>query len=342
MSFEHGFSPADIFLPARPADLARWAVIACDQYTSQREYWDKVSSYVGDCPSTLNLIQPEIDLDKAPERLPLIQQSMESYLNKGILTKQVENGFVLTLRHTASGLRPGLIGKVDLEQYDFLPGSNAPIRASEGTILERIPPRMRIREGALLECPHIMLLVDDLQGLLVEHAFECVKGRFPLYDFELMLGGGHLTGWAIEEEKELRQIDAALDKLYAKGKGLLFAVGDGNHSLATAKACWEKLRETLSEKERETHPARYALVEIVNLHCEALQFKPIHRVIFGAQAQELRSSFAQWLKQKGLYLKEGSGIELMFVGSYSIGGAEDVLPAVHLQAWLDEYLKQHP
>ena len=342
MSDNNCFSPCDIHLPARPADLARWAVIACDQYTSQRDYWDRVSSFVGEAPSTLHLIQPEIDLDKAGGRLPLIRQSMRKYLDEGILTRQVKNGYVLTLRRTASGLRAGLVGKVDLEQYEFAPGSDAPIRASEGTILERIPPRMRIREGACLECPHIMLLVDDPKGLLVEQTFKGVQGEKPLYDFELMLGGGHLTGWKIEDAARLRQIGDALDELYSESQGLLFAVGDGNHSLATAKACWDKLKSTLSEAEKASHPARYALVEVVNLHCEALLFKPIHRAVFGAQAGQLRDSFAKWLERKGLTLKPGSGIEFLEVGSYAVGGAEDVLPAVHLQAWLDEYLKQHP
>ncbi|MBQ6647167.1 MAG: DUF1015 domain-containing protein [Clostridia bacterium] len=342
MNFDRGFSPADILLPARPADPARWAVIACDQYTSQRDYWDRAEAFVGDAPSALNLIQPEIDLDKAPERLPFIRECMRRYLSEGILKQQVGNGFVLTLRKTASGLRPGLIGKIDLEQYDFTPGNVKPIRASEGTILERIPPRMQIRQGAPLETPHIMLLADDPEGCLVEAVYEKVKDNTPLYDFELMLGGGRISGWAVEDGALLWQIDRALDALQADGKGLLLAVGDGNHSLATAKACWEKLKPTLSERERLTHPARYALAEVVNLHCEALLFHPIHRVVFGAQAAGLRQSFSDWLAGKNLSLAPGADIEFLGEGSFSIGGAGDVLPTVHVQAWLDEYLKWHP
>lgn len=342
MIFRNCFSPCDILLPARPADLTRWAVIACDQYTSQREYWDKVQGIVGDAPSTLNLIQPEIDLKTAEERLPFIRTAMRKYLDENVLTKQVENGFVLTLRHTPSGLRPGLVGKIDLEAYDFTPGSDKPIRASEGTILERIPPRVRIREGAPLECPHIMLLVDDPKGILVEQAYEHVKNEEPLYDFELMLGGGHLTGWKIEKEAQLREINSALEVLHTESQGLLFAVGDGNHSLATAKTCWERIRNSLSEKERIAHPARYALVEVVNLHCEALLFKPIHRVLFGAQAEELRDSFAAWLKERKLSLLPGRDIEFLDLGNYAVGGAESMLPAVPLQVWLDSYLALHP
>ncbi len=341
MSFSLGFSPCDILLPARPADLARWAVIACDQYTSQRAYWDRVSAFVGEAPSTLNLIQPEIDLDKADARLPFIRRSMEAYLDGGILEKQVTGGFVLTLRRTASGLRPGLLGRVDLEQYEFAPGNKAHIRASEGTITERIPPRMKIREGAPIECPHIMLLADDPEGLLVEAAYDSVKDDEPLYDFDLMLGGGHLTGWKIEDDQRLGRIDAALATLEARGEGMLFAVGDGNHSLATAKACWDKIKATLPDEAQKSHPARYALCEVVNLHCEALLFRPIHRAVFGAEALALKDDFANYLKDKSLHLAPGNDIAFLGAGEYKIEGAEKVLPAVHVQAWLDGYIKRH-
>ena len=342
MSFCHGISPADILLPAAGVDLTRWAVIACDQYTSQSEYWQKVEETVGSSPSTLNLIQPEIRLDQADRRLPFIRDCMRRYLNEGVLTRRVTDGFVLTLRKTASGLRPGLVGKVDLDAYEFAPGNDRPVRASEGTIIERLPPRVKIREGAPLECPHIMLLVDDPKGTLVEAAYARVKETEKLYDFELMLGGGHLSGWKIEGESELKRIDEALKRLFEQGKGFLAAVGDGNHSLATAKACWEKLKKSLSEKEKQNHPARYALVEIVNLHCGALLFRPIHRAVFGADACVLRDAFSAYLAEKGLSLAEGSAVRFLGAGSYAIKGAEDVLPAVHLQAFLDGYLSSHP
>ena len=342
MNFDRGFSPCDIYLPARPVDLTRWAVIACDQYTSQRDYWDKVSDFVGDEPSSLELIQPEIDLATAGERLSLIRERMRTYLRDGILMQQVTDGFIVTLRHTSSGPRPGLIGKVDLEAYDFTPGNDRPVRASEGTILERIPPRMRIRRGAQLELPHIMLLADDPQGILVESAYEHVKDRAPLYDFELMMNGGHLTGWAVEDDALKSRIDAALDKLYSGGEGMLFAVGDGNHSLATAKAYWEEVKKDLSPAEAKNHPARYALVEVVNIHCPALSFRPIHRVVFGADALTLRDEFAAWLCRKGLGLEAGNDIEFLDVGAYRMKGAENVLPTVYLQAFLDDYLAANP
>ena len=341
MNFDRGFSPADILLPARPADPARWAVIACDQYTSQRDYWNRVEELVGDAPSALRLIQPEIYLDKAEDNLPSIRRHMREYLDKGILTKQVSGGFVLTLRTTFSGSRPGLVGRVDLEKYDFTPGTSAPIRASEGTIIERLPPRMRIREGAEIELPHIMLLADDPEGKLVESAFERVKDDALIYDFELMLGGGLLTGWKIEDEESLALIDRALDSLYADGDGFLAAVGDGNHSLATAKACWEKIKPSPSEEQRLTHPARFALCEIVNLHCPALIFRPIHRAVFGAEAKELENDFISYMAARGKRLIAGGDIRFLGGGSYSVEGEDDVLPTVYLQPWLDGYLKAH-
>ena len=345
MSFEHGFMPCDIYLPARRTDLARWAVIACDQYTSQRDYWDRVEAAVGDAPSTLRLIQPEIDLDKAPERLPFIRRAMEKYVSDGTLEKAVENGYVLTLRRTFSGLRPGLVGLVDLEAYDFSPGTPKPIRASEKTIFERLPPRMRIREGALLECPHVMLLADDPEGLLVEAVLDKVKKDDPLYDFDLMLDGGHLTGWAVEDERILAGIDRALETLTRRGEGFMLAVGDGNHSLASAKACWENVKRDLTIEEQRTHPARFALAEVVNLHCPALLFKPIHRVVFGAKAGELEKDFALWLDQNNLRLCKGGSIcftDGCSESAVQVENGDRLIDAAWVQPWMDDYVLRHP
>lgn len=345
MSFDKGFLPCDIYLPARFVDPAKWAVIACDQYTSQRDYWDKVGRTVGGAPSALNVIQPEIDLDTADERRPFVRACMEKYLSEGVLEKRVSHGFVLTLRTTPSGARPGLVGAVDLEAYDFAPGNDRPVRASEGTIIERLPPRIKIRRGAALECPHIMLLADDKEGLLVESVYESVKHAAPLYDFELMLGGGHLTGWSVTDSKALTRIDRALDDLYTRGSGFLCAVGDGNHSLATAKACWDELKATLSEQERAAHPARYALCEIVNLHCPALRFEPIHRAVFGADLSTLLTSFSWYLASKGLKREAGGSIrftngkECACIG---VSGEGSMLDTVYLQPWLDEFIAAHP
>ena len=345
MGFEHGFMPCDICLPARRASYERWAVIACDQYTSQRDYWDRVESIVGDAPSALNLIQPEIDLDKAPQRLPMIRQAMESYVSDGTLEKAVRNGYVLTLRRTFSGLRPGLVGLVDLETYDFAPGNLKPIRASEKTIVERLPARMRIRERALVECPHVMLLADDPEGLLVERVWEKVKARQPLYDFELMMSGGHLTGWAVEDGAILNEIDRAMSALMERSDGFLFAVGDGNHSLASAKACWENVKKGLSAEDQARHPARFALAEVVNLHCPALLFKPIHRAVFGADVQDLEKDFALWLEGRWARLAQGGSIcftDGQREEAFRVESGETLIDAAWVQPWLDDYVLRHP
>ena len=345
MNFDKGISPCEILLPSDGGMYAAWSVIACDQYTSQRAYWDKVSETVGGRPSTLNIIQPEIDLASAEERLPSVRESMRRYLTDGTLVPAVKNGFVLTLRRTFSGERPGLVGAVDLDAYEFKPGTDKPIRASEGTIIERLPPRIRIREGAEIESPHIMLLVDDPADRLVGAAYARVKDKALLYDFDLMMNGGHLTGWAVEDGESLDAIDRALDELYEDCGGFLAAVGDGNHSLATAKACWEKRKPSLTEEERRTDPARFALVEIVNLHCAALNFRPIHRCVFGVKDPAvLIDSYAEYLKNKGLELVTGG--HLRFTDGknerdFTVRGAENVLDSVHLQPWLDGYLASH-
>ncbi|MBQ4227414.1 MAG: DUF1015 domain-containing protein, partial [Clostridia bacterium] len=319
--------------------------IACDQYTSQKDYWEKADKIAGDAPSALRLVLPEACLDETEARLPAVNRAMEDYLSGGALVPGVLSGFVLTLRKTPSGARPGLVGMVDLEAYDFAPGTDKPIRASESTILERLPPRIRVREGALLECPHVMLLADDPEGTLVEAALERVKGDAPIYDFELMLGGGHLTGWKIENAQALSAIDAALQGLYARNNGFLFAVGDGNHSLATAKACWEKRKAGLSETERASDPARFALVEVVNLHCPALVFRPIHRAVFGAEMDELIKNFERYNASLGLKTLPGGSICFTDGRSrapFCVTGDEALLDAARVQPWLDSYLKRHP
>ncbi len=345
MSFDLGFKPCDILLPAPGVDLRRWAVIACDQYTSQKEYWEKADRIAGDAPSALRLILPEAYLDETEARLPAVRRAMEEYLSGGALAPGVRSGFVLTLRATPSGLRPGLVGMVDLEAYDFAPGTHKPVRASESTIIERLPPRIRVREGALLECPHVMLLADDPEGTLVEAAYERVKEDAPIYDFELMLGGGHLTGWKIEDAQALSAIDAALRGLHARGKGFLFAVGDGNHSLATAKACWEKQKAGLPEEARACHPARFALVEVVNLHCPALLFRPIHRAVFCAGLDELIGDFERYTASQGLKVRPGGSIcftDGLRRVPLSVVGGEALLDAARVQPWLDDYVKRHP
>ena len=296
-----GLKPDDIYLPAEGIDLRRWAVVACDQYTSQPDYWRRVEAYVGARPSTLHIVQPEIDLARAGARIPAIHRAMREYLSNGTLVRAVRNGFTLTERTTASGARLGLVAAVDLEEYDFTPGSGAMIRATEGTIRERIPPRLRIREGAPLECPHVMLLLDDPTHTVIEPLHARLRETAPLCDFELMENGGRLRVWGVEGDA-LAPVSDALSALWEKSDGFLYAVGDGNHSLATAKARWDALKPALSPGEAQAHPARYALAEIVNLHSPALVFEPIHRVLFGADMEDLVSAYRAHLASRGMKL----------------------------------------
>ena len=296
-----GLKPDDIYLPAGGVDLRRWAVVACDQYTSQPDYWRRVEAYVGARPSTLHIVQPEIDLERAGARIPAVHRAMREYLSNGTLVRAVRNGFTLTERTTASGARLGLVAAVDLEEYDFTPGSGAMIRATEGTIRERIPPRLRIREGAPLECPHVMLLLDDPAHTVIEPLHARLRETAPLCDFELMENGGRLRVWGVEGDA-LAPVSDALSALWEKSDGFLYAVGDGNHSLATAKARWDALKPALSPGEAQTHPARYALAEIVNLHSPALAFEPIHRVLFGADMEDLVSAYRAHLASRGMKL----------------------------------------
>lgn len=299
----------EILLPAEGTDLTKWAVIACDQYTSQPDYWERVRQTVGDDPSTLKLIFPEIYLkdNDSEERIKNINRTMDEYLRRGILEKQ-SPGFILVERstpHTPS--RKGLILALDLECYDYRPGAQTLIRATEGTVLDRIPPRVKIRENAPIELPHIMVLIDDPDRTVIESLYaKAEAGCFrKLYDFELMQGGGHIKGWKIDDEESLSQTAHALAKLTNMTCGdashicdLLFAVGDGNHSLASAKAHWENVKAGLMKARQADaakggnvscssipeHPARYALVEIVNVHDDGLVFEPIHRVLFNINA----------------------------------------------------------
>lgn len=271
----------DILLP-RNADFEKWAVVACDQFTSQPKYWQELDSFVGDKPSTLRLIYPEVYLGEqnGDERIAKIHKTMAKYVADGVLQEH-KNTFVLVKRTTAFGnTRLGLVAGLDLEDYCFTHPSHAQVRSTEDVVLDRIPPRLKIREGAPLELPHVILLIDDQKRCVLEKL--AAKANNVLYDFELNMNGGHLTGFKIAANEALELFDAyAQDKL-AVGDDFLFAVGDGNHSLATAQAYWNEIKQTLSEEERITHPARFALCEIENLYDEGIVFEPIHRFVFGA------------------------------------------------------------
>jgi len=275
------FYKADILLP-KAEDLTKWSVVACDQYTSQPEYWEKAAELVGECPSTLNLVYPEAFLSEGDARIEKINNTMQRYCDEGLFNLY-ENCFIYVER-TLSGdrVRKGIVGAVDLEDYDFHKGAKSKIRATEGTVMERIPPRVKIRENAPLELPHVMLLVDDKEKLLIEN----IKKGEKVYDFELMADGGHLEGWVVDGENADTFLENVEKFAVNAPDGLVFAVGDGNHSLATAKTCWENLKPTLSEEEKKTHPARFCLVEIENIHDDVLEFEPIHRAVFGIEDKD--------------------------------------------------------
>lgn len=281
----------EILLPAN-VNMTAWAVNACDQFTSDEKYWKSVREQVGLKPSTYNLIYPEIYLNDHPEsRIKAINSAMQQYVDGGIF-REITGGFILVERTTESGTRTGLVLAVDLEDYSFEKGSKALIRSTEATILERIPPRVKIRENAVIELPHVMLLYDDRQNVVLN----AVKRGDELYDFELMMNGGRVKGTYVPNAEEVIQaFDSLLDdevctEKYGVNEKLLFAVGDGNHSLATAKTCWENLKQTLTPEQRQNHPARFALVEAVNIYDPALKFEPIHRLVKTDKAEEFADS----------------------------------------------------
>ena len=289
----HCIAAPEVLLPAAGVDLYRWAVIACDQHTSDAAYWRQLEALVGDAPSTLRLTLPEIYLEEdCAARVEEIARTMRAYRDAGVFRK-LEPGFILVERKTQTApLRTGVVIAVDLEAYSFEKKSNALIRATEATIVERIPPRLKIREAAVMEFPHVMLLYDD--------PADSVLGPWKgaplevLYDTELNMGGGHVTGKRLPDTAA---VVSAFEKL-EKG-GMLFMVGDGNHSLATAKAAWDKIKGTLPEEEQEAHPARFALCEAVNIHDAGIRFEAIHRLIKGVDAEDLSRAFAAYAKGEG-------------------------------------------
>ena len=279
--------PGVFYLPEAGVDMEKWAMVACDQYTAQKDKWREADEQVGAAPSALRLIIPEAYLDESEERVPKVQSQMESYLSCGVLREAVR-GMVLVRRVTQSGARLGLVMTVDLEAYDFSPASHSLIRPTEGTIVSRIPPRQKVRRGAKIELSHVLLLCDDPNRSLIEPIYARRDSLRLLYDTPLLLNGGTIQGWAVEDEDTLRQIADAIRALQSNlpRDGILFAVGDGNHSLATAKAHWEEVKAALPESERASHPARFAMVELMNIYDEALIFEPIHRVLFGVTGRE--------------------------------------------------------
>lgn len=348
-----GFYPADILLP-KDCDMKKWAVVACDQFTSEPEYWTAVEQQVGDAPSALRLILPEAQL-KAPDVDALIgeiNKTMDRYLNEDVFVQLSQSLLYIERKQSDGRIRHGIIGMVDLEQYDFTPGSGALIRATEGTVLERIPPRAKVRRNAAVELPHVMLLIDDPKRTVIEPLTAAADTMEQVYDFDLMQNGGHIRGYRLNDAQILAVGEALLgltsaeemQRKYGDGDAapLLFAVGDGNHSLATAKACYEEQKQGLSEEECKHLPARYALVEVVNNHDDALQFEPIHRVLFDADAArlmaELRKAYPDAYEGQG----EGHVIEVVYEGYrgyLTIPNPTMQLTVGTLQSFLDTYLK---
>lgn len=325
------FSPADILLPKE--HFEQWSVIACDQYTSEPEYWQAAEKAVGNAPSTLNMILPEVYLDdKTPQRIEKANATMLDYIKSGLLECYEDSVIYIERIQSDGKIRKGIIGKIDLECYDYHKGSNAAIRATEETVLERIPPRVRIRENAPLELPHVMLLIDDPERTVIEPISACKNDYKPLYDFDLMQNAGHISGWKLNASSSEKIINA-LTALEAQNNGLLFCVGDGNHSLASAKACYEKAP---------TPKNRYALVEFVNIHDDALQFEPIYRVAFGVNPDLLINEFVSACggeyfgedSQKFTCIWNGGEREISVKGSAK-------LCVGTLQAFLDAYIKKH-
>ncbi|MBQ3934792.1 MAG: DUF1015 domain-containing protein [Clostridia bacterium] len=341
--------PSEILLPGPSVPPETWAVIACDQYTSRPDYWERVAKQVGNKPSALHMILPEAFLGRKDARAKAekIPQYMWKVLKEGILRGPAEEhlpaGFVLTERTTLSGVRTGLVAALDLEAYDY-EKDTLPVRATEKTVPERVPPRVKIRSEAVLELPHILLLADDPGRTLLEPLRERLLSRRekPEYDFELMENGGHLRGWRVWTEEDMRFLSSSLAMLEKKSDGFLFAVGDGNHSLAAAKKCWTERKKNGADPDAD--PYRYALVEIVNLHSDAIVFRPIHRLLKGIRASELRSRFQSYLSENGIRTKDGSDIRFVENGEILSGCSLDcgLLPVQAVQPFLDELMKENP
>ena len=294
-----GFRIPQVLLPAENVNLAKWACVACDQYTSQPDYWKAVEKFVGTAPSTLHITLPEVYLEDQDvhARIQDMKETMHDYIDGGIL-QQLPQGVVLTERHLKGKLRKGILLAMDLEQYDYQIENRPLLRATEQTVLSRIPPRAEIRRGAVVELPHIMLMIDDEKDSVIG-PLHMQRNTFPkLYDFDLMMDGGRIEGWLVDKQKPIDEMNEAFEKL-PRHDNMLFCVGDGNHSLATAKAIWDEAKEGLTPQEREDHPLRFALCEIINLRDKAVEFMPIHRIMFGVNATACVQFVVERLREKG-------------------------------------------
>ncbi len=331
------FLPADILLP-KTDNMQSWSVIACDQFSSEREYWDRVKESTRGAYSTFNMVLPEAYLEEADmaKEIAAKNGTMEQYLQAEIFT-EFKDSFIYVEREVTGGLiRRGLVGKIDLETYDYVKGTDAPVRASEKTVVDRLPPRISVRENAAIEMPHIMVLIDDASESVVEPISAKKKALEKVYDFDLMEGGGHITGWLVsgEDAKSVTSAMAAFADMPVQ-----MVIGDGNHSLAAAKACWDKQKGALSEAERENHPARYALVELNNVYDSGIDFEPIHRVVFDTKPEKLVSELEAEMGTEGTWdirCLTGGNNKVVKINAPSLGTMIDTL-----QLFLEKFVAEN-
>ncbi|TNF09715.1 MAG: DUF1015 domain-containing protein [Bacillota bacterium] len=325
----------NILLPNDHIDLSKWAVVACDQFTSQPQYWKSLKEFIGDEPSTYNMILPEVYLEKMKDETILsINQCMEDYLKRDVL-KSIGESFILIERTTSNKTRLGLLINIDLECYDYKEGSKPLIRTTEKTIISRIPPRVKIRKNAPLEFSHVMLLVDDPEKSIIEKLYEKRTSYKKVYDFELNMMGGHLKGYQIKDTEPI--IHQFYEIIKNQEDPIMFIAGDGNHSLATAKAHWEETKKKLTEQEIENHPARFTLVEIVNIYDDGLDFEGIHRVLFNTSPDFLTGLFHHIDKdvQSWVYQSETDKIPFYMPESTALAYEQ-------IQTYIDDYIKNNP
>lgn len=370
-----GINIPDILLPEKNVSMSTWSVVACDQYTSEPEYWSGVENAVGNKSSTFNLTFPEIYLESgnSTEKIEKINSTMKKYIEENILVTHKSCMIYVERKTSNSNSRKGIVLAVDLEEYDYNVGSQTLIRATEGTVIDRLPPRIKIRENAALELPHVMLLIDDPDKTVIEPLEKKAADFEKIYDFDLMMDSGHIKGYKINDEHSIGKIADALLKLASpnkfrekyqvgKDKGvLLFAVGDGNHSLASAKGHWENIKCKLTKDELENHPARFALVEVVNIHDDGIKFEPIHRVVFNIDSKNLLESMKDFFGSSNCSYKNSQSVESIYeefknsdntnefhvigyktcegFGTITIHNPMHNLEVGSLQSFLDNYLK---
>lgn len=325
--------PCNILIPNPYADIRKWAVVACDQYTSEEKYWKELSEYVDNEPSALNLIFPEVYLNKIDNQKKIkdINNNMDKLLKANFFS-EYKKSYVFVERETSTGIRLGLVGAIDLEAYDYNRDDTL-IRASEKTVKERLPIRVKIRENAALELSHIVLLIDDHKKTLLE---ELAKRKYSfkrLYDFDLNMNGGNIKAYLINDDKTIKEIEEKFDNII--DDNLLALVGDGNHSLASAKMHYENIKAKLSKEKAENNMARYAMVEVENIYDDAMQFDAIHRVVYNAGADfipGLKETIKGDLKTKIII---GDKEEDLYVNNNAIVAVKEV------QEYIDDYIDKH-